>query len=246
MVMENLQCQKRRHIIIRNKDGSRQKMHRCANGASKNYKNKIDEIVCKSCTLRQPLLKLASTCKECASHSAVWPEPSYYNMDIVYPPQDKVDPPPLPEGYKRKDTWQFECNWGKCLYRQFMNQRSPKGNLQIQAFCTAQKNRAISYTECEKCLLDTTKISGNIPTLPGAAKLLGTYWEAVKRWISAGRPVREDAEVQKIHEEFCVSCSWHDSESQRCKGCGCIVKPAGAALFNKVKMKTERCPRNFW
>lgn len=271
--MRNLPCQKRRHIIVRNKDGNKEEVYRCANGITKHYRSIVNESVCKSCTLRQPLLKLASICREHPPKNSIWPEPYYQeNGDIIYPLQEGVQAPPVSQGYKQssENSWHFETEWDECPYRQLMNLRTPKGNLQIHAYCIARKDHAVKHEECKKCLIDMAKIDGSlnekniknsiplpepikerlgkdgIPNYPGAVELLDNYWQAVKRWIAAGRPIRENAEVQNIHAEFCISCDWYDSESQRCKGCGCKVKPKGTVLLNKIKMKTEHCPRKFW
>jgi hypothetical protein len=85
-----------------------------------------------------------------------------------------------------------------------------------------------------------------VPEIPGIGQQLATYWKALKKWIAAGRPERSDAEVEQIHAQHCSKCDWYDAESKRCKGCGCKVKAAGAAMMNKIKMATEHCPRNFW
>lgn len=269
--MKNLCCQKRRRIVKRDKNGGTQEKYRCANGITENYRHDVTESTCGNCVLRRSLTKSVATCKECAPNTAIWPEPHYQGTDIVYLFQRDTEQPPIPEGYKRKaNGWQFESKWGKCSYRHFMNQRTPRGDLQIRAYCDAQNNHTVSFKDCEKCSTDIGEIGGNldikfieansfipvaikkrmeksgIPTLPGIGELLNTYRKAVKRWVAAGRPVREAIKVQQIHKEFCSSCDWHDPESKRCKGCGCVVKPEGMALLNKIKMKTEHCPRNFW
>ncbi len=269
--MKNLRCQKRQRIIKRSKDGGAKEKYRCVNNTSEKYRHDVTESICKNCTLRRPLLKLIATCKECAPSAAIWPEPSYQDTNIVYSSQEGAEQPPIPEGYVRKaDGWQFESKWGKCPYRQFTNQRAPKGNLQVQAHCDAQYEHVVSYEDCKKCLTAIVEIGGNldeqfvkdsiplpeaikkrlgkkgIPTLPGVSESLDTYWKAVKRWIAGGRPVRGPEEVKQIHKDFCAPCDWYDAESQRCKGCGCVVKPQGVALLNKIKMQTEHCPRNFW
>ncbi len=269
--MKSLHCQKRQRIVIRGKNGSTREKYRCANGVTENYRHDVSEITCESCVLRRPLLKPAATCKECAPSTTTWPEPYYHEADIVYPFQENIEQPPIPEGYNRKTSgWQFESKWEKCPYRQFINQRTPKGDLQIQAYCDAQYNHAVSYKDCKKCLTDMGEVGGNldakfieanvsvpaaikrrtgkkgIPSLPGTGELLDTYWKAVKRWVVAGRPIRDAETVRQIHEDFCSTCDWHDPESKRCKGCGCVVKPEGIALLNKIKMQTEHCPRSFW
>lgn len=273
--MKNLMCQKRRRIIIRKKDGDNKEVYRCAHGATEKYKHDVDENTCQSCTLRQPLLKVSSVCKEHPPKQPIWPEPYYTDSgDVVYQYQENIESPPEPQGYERKGkagkrSWQFTNKWVNCKYRHKANILTPKGDLQVRAFCGIKGNRPILPEDCEKCLadvisiggnLDTKQVENNIPLLepisdeeqnstpdyPSTIELLDSYWKAVKRWVAAGRPTRTDSEVEKIHEEFCSKCNWYDSEAQRCKGCGCRVREKGAAILNKIKMKTEHCPRNFW
>lgn len=92
---------------------------------------------------------------------------------------------------------------------------------------------------CKNCHMS------KVPNFPSNSKLITNYGKAVKRWIVAGRPTRSKEEVKRIYD-LCASCNWFDSESQRCKGCGCNVKPKGLAIFNKIKMLTEHCPRRLW
>lgn len=274
--MRNLPCQKRRHVVIRNKDGTTEETYRCANGASKRYKQDVFEIACQTCTLRQPLLKIGSVCKEYLPKDPIWPEPVYVcgRYDgLIYPYQENVEKPPIPKGYKREEedgigAWNFIDKWPKCPYRQMMNQRTPRGDLQIKAYCSIRNNMILDLKTCEECSKDIEKVGGHlneenikasvplpepineseedIPEYPGLNELLSTYWKAVRRWIAAGRPQRTDKEVEQIHNDFCARCNWYDSESERCKGCGCKVKPVGTALLNKIKMKTEHCPRSYW
>jgi hypothetical protein len=180
----------------------------------------------------------------------------------------------VPEGYERRAEeggaqWSFQSKWGQCPYRQMMNKLTPRGDLHIAPHCTAQKSKAVCFEECEACLiqlsdvgasLDKEQVKSNVPVpeemladgdeegvpnFPHAAKLLENYWKAVSGWIAAGRPVRTGKEVKRVYNDFCASCDWYDPESQRCKGCGCSVKPKGIALLNKIKMATEHCPRKF-
>lgn len=84
------------------------------------------------------------------------------------------------------------------------------------------------------------------PDYPKMSMQLWLYKEALIRWNKAGRPTRSDEEVAEIHEKKCKPCPWYDSEKQRCKGCGCKVTTGAVAVFNKIKMKTEKCPRGEW
>lgn len=77
---------------------------------------------------------------------------------------------------------------------------------------------------------------------PQGVRIALRYSAAVKRWVAAGRPVRSDDRVREIFENYCKPCEHFDSERQTCRVCGCRVRRSGAALLNKLKMATERCP----
>jgi len=248
--MKNLPCQKRRHIVKISSDGSKGKVYRCANSAAIFYNKDVSKAVCVACSLRRPLIRPV-TCKELPPNKAIWPEPHFdQDHNLIYSLVNRTERPPCPQGYIRKDNgWKFKSIWKPCPFRQFMNVRTPKGNLQLKTHCTAQKNKLVSYDICKKCLSNiksSVPKTLSVPETPGATKLLTNYWKAVKKWIAAGRPTRDIESVQKIHKEFCTPCDWYDSKSQRCKGCGCQVKAKGMALLNKIKMKTEHCPRGYW
>ena len=59
-------------------------------------------------------------------------------------------------------------------------------------------------------------------------------------------PTRSDAEVAAIFATHCRPCEHYDPTAQTCTVCGCHVRQGGAALLNKIKMATERCPKGKW
>ena len=61
-----------------------------------------------------------------------------------------------------------------------------------------------------------------------------------------GMPTRSDAEVAAIFATHCQPCEHYDPAAQTCAVCGCRVRQSGAALLNKIKMATERCPKGRW
>jgi len=81
---------------------------------------------------------------------------------------------------------------------------------------------------------------------PPLSMQLWFYKEALVRWNKAGRPKRSDEEVKEILSNHCQTCSWFDAKKQRCKGCGCAVSESSIAVFNKLRMGTERCPQEKW
>jgi len=88
------------------------------------------------------------------------------------------------------------------------------------------------------------------PEYPAMTLQLWLYKEALIRWHKAGRPVRSQEQVQKIHSEFCANpdtpCDYYDPKKRRCKDCGCRVTTGAIAVVNKIKMATESCPKGKW
>jgi hypothetical protein len=86
-----------------------------------------------------------------------------------------------------------------------------------------------------------------VPNYPSISMQVWSYKEALIKWNKAGRPKRTQEEVEHIHSSFCASgCDWYDEKAQRCKGCGCAVTVGSLAVFNKIKMGTEHCPKDKW
>jgi len=81
---------------------------------------------------------------------------------------------------------------------------------------------------------------------PGLRARVSKYSWAAGRWIAAGRPVRDEEEVQQIFETLCRPCEHFDAQKEICNTCGCRVRRDGMALTNKIRMATERCPRGMW
>lgn len=84
------------------------------------------------------------------------------------------------------------------------------------------------------------------PNYPPMSLQVWLYKEALLKWNRAGRPVRSAEEVESILTNHCSQCDWYDAEAKRCKGCGCKVTTSSVAILNKLKMKTEECPKGLW
>jgi hypothetical protein len=101
--------------------------------------------------------------------------------------------------------------------------------------------------EAAKCKAqESAATAAQIPQTPGLIRRSMTYAEAVAGWIAAGRPERSDEETRRIFDEHCGKCAWYDQDKQICRGCGCRVMEIGRAVFNKIKMATQHCPRGLW
>ncbi|MDO4574987.1 MAG: hypothetical protein Q4D98_07210 [Planctomycetia bacterium] len=72
------------------------------------------------------------------------------------------------------------------------------------------------------------------------------YTRALARWIKAGRPVRSEAEILHLLNDFCLPCESYDPQSSTCLHCGCHVSTSTSATVNKLAMGTERCPVGKW
>lgn len=141
------------------------------------------------------------------------------------------------------NIWDVEC--GVCP------RREPIDNM--TATCITIK-KIVTRRECKICLLEQKKYNLDAEKIlakaneekqfPPITTQVNSYRLAIKRWIKAGRPVRSEEETKKIFETHCVKCDWFDG--RRCKGCGCRVVPKGLAIFNKLKMATEHCPKRLF
>ncbi|MCL2623691.1 MAG: hypothetical protein FWD31_08510 [Planctomycetaceae bacterium] len=72
------------------------------------------------------------------------------------------------------------------------------------------------------------------------------YARALSRWIKAGRPIRDEAEIERIFETCCKPCEAYDATSSTCGYCGCRVNCIKVAPLNKIAMATEECPLEKW
>jgi hypothetical protein len=52
--------------------------------------------------------------------------------------------------------------------------------------------------------------------------------------------------VARIFDRVCRPCEKFAAKPGSCTVCGCRVRRSGAALRNKIKMKTEHCPLDKW
>jgi hypothetical protein len=109
----------------------------------------------------------------------------------------------------------------------------------------------VTAEQCQQCPVRPAPVvvEGRVPKVPSLPRRLMTWAEATVEWVAKGRPERSDEEVARIHTVFCASsppCRWYSVAQQQCQKCGCGVKAEGPAIFNKIKMATQHCPRNLW
>jgi hypothetical protein len=179
---------------------------------------------------------VGSFCNQPAPYQPTYIQPTYGpQLEIIYQPGDV---PICPHGYHSdsEKPWTFVSDWIYCPQRIFNNTLNEVGEVVINAVC-GLINKQVSCGDCKTCGL-------KIPDFPKLSTQLANYGHAVKQWMTAGRPERTDEEVKRIHEEFCIKCDWYDN--QRCRGCGCKVTTSSMAIFNKIKMLTEHCPKQLW
>ncbi|MBR0193341.1 MAG: hypothetical protein IJQ31_14875 [Thermoguttaceae bacterium] len=111
------------------------------------------------------------------------------------------------------------------------------------------------YYKCEVCglqirTLDPSKIFSSCPGKPrqkqppGLLRKAAHYAEAVTRHVTTGMETRTDEEVINILQ-ICEMCDQY-TEDHRCAVCGCNLSTAKSAFSNKLRMKTEHCPRGLW
>lgn len=124
--------------------------------------------------------------------------------------------------------------------------------LQISAivayrYCTLNKysNGNVLPSQCVDCQ------NGSAPTEPQSEPpslqtRLVTWAEACANWALAGSPTRSQDEIDRIYKYFCEPCHFRIRSKNVCLVCGCRVDTYGYAIFNKIKMATEHCPKGKW
>ncbi len=146
-------------------------------------------------------------------------------------------------------------------------------DLYEMAYCSFQLNDN-GLWECTQCLYiypikSEEPPMGNClqsPDLRPVAERLGIAWEdaehyaqALARWTAAGFPVRTREEVEacfRVCKGGCGNGSCNEPcehyrkgkkpDEGRCRVCRCGVSRSRMAVLNKIKMKTESCPKGKW
>lgn len=121
--------------------------------------------------------------------------------------------------------------------------------------CTFKHLRGEIY-KCEVCGLmvrtrDPSKIFAACPgeprkkpTPPSLLRQAAHYAEAVTRHVTTGMETRTDEEVINILQ-ICEMCDQY-TEDHRCAVCGCNLSASQSAFANKLRMKSQKCPRGLW
>jgi hypothetical protein len=242
-------CEKKRRIIRRERDGTQRELFRCSNTLAKDYGKEVGEEACKNCVLRVAgLTTIYPLCGQQPPLEPIYKQPIFGpNCEIIYTEQIDVMTPECPEGYHTSDanSWVFISDWVPCPKRVFTNTLSSSGELKVKATCSLLK-QSVTCGDCNECGAKLETMAIDAPDYPELQLQIYSYWESIKRWLAAKRPVRTEDEVKKIHADYCSKCEWYDEQSQRCRGCGCKVRPQGLAVFNKIRMATENCPQKLW
>ena len=71
------------------------------------------------------------------------------------------------------------------------------------------------------------------------------YTKAVVKHIATGAETRTDKEVEE-RLNMCKDCNYYNSEKQFCRLCGCNCNLHKSPFVNKLRMKSQKCPRGKW
>ena len=104
----------------------------------------------------------------------------------------------------------------------------------------------LKIEDLDKATIEELLLEDTPKEFPPFPTQLWNYQNALRKCNKAGRPVRSPEDIADILETKCKGCDWYDKDSERCKGCGCKVTDGGMAVFNKIKMATESCPKDLW
>ncbi len=108
------------------------------------------------------------------------------------------------------------------------------------------------YCVCTVCGLkveaeDPAKVYAACPgeprKFPPLLKQARNYAKAVTEHVASGMETRTDEEVINLLQ-ICELCE--DYQDGRCRVCGCRVSAEKNAFANKLRMKSQKCPRGLW
>lgn len=75
--------------------------------------------------------------------------------------------------------------------------------------------------------------------MPDIKTEIKTAAQDLATWLKGGIPTRTQEDQERIHK-ICESCTeFYDAQHDRCKQCGCFLKP-------KIAMAVTSCPVGKW
>jgi len=139
--------------------------------------------------------------------------------------------------------WQCpDCGW---IYKR-KSDKPPRRNCPAKATPEQLAEREASRAEQEEqAKREAEALRPEGEKLGWTFEMICRYAAALKKWVAAGRPTRTDEEVEAI-EQICKQCEKYETESGRCKVCGCKITTPGIAILSKAKLATEVCPKGKW
>ena len=117
-------------------------------------------------------------------------------------------------------------------------------------FCDAKWNEEKGYWQCTVCgtIYHDSKEYTHISAIcPGTtlSKKIRNYTKAVVQHIATGMETRTNEEVNTILE-ICKQCEHFNSRNNSCRICGCRCNKNKSAFTNKLRMKSQKCPKGKW
>ena len=109
--------------------------------------------------------------------------------------------------------------------------------LWVCSVCGKEVNAPKEHIVLAKC-----KGSIKEPSLPHK---IANYAKAVTKHILTGGNKRTDEEVEE-RLAICKSCTLFNNERMYCTVCGCKCNANKSAFTNKLRMKSQQCPRGKW
>lgn len=189
---------------------------RCINQQASAYLQIVTENICDSCPVR--VVASQPVCKRPDVQARALPK----DIKSVYVGQYE-DMPHL-------KILNSHADYPDCPYR----------HLKAEGLICEVTGLSVTPEICKRCHAET-KIESKKQEAKMGKKALN-YFEAIRKWVAAGRPTRTKEEIEKLFNEHCRGCDRYDSENHACKNCGCAVAVEGSPLGNKLAMATEHCP----
>ena len=117
----------------------------------------------------------------------------------------------------------------------------------VCGYATKSKDCGQVFSNCagKKIYHRPASSSGSLPKSPTLAAKVVHYAEAVAGHIAGGCQTRTDGEVSDLLK-ICEACEHFLPDKGSCGICGCKCNRNASAWTNKLRMKTQKCPKGKW
>ena len=117
-------------------------------------------------------------------------------------------------------------------------------------YCDVEWSDELNSWKCKNCgrTYDSpkdTKVFAQCRPKPSIVRQAVNYTKAIVQHIATGSQTRTDEEVNSLLE-ICEQCEHYNKDGKYCRICGCRCNANKSAFTNKLRMKSQSCPKGKW